>query len=80
MVLKLKQELGVVTGVTFITGSIIGSGIFISPAPVLAGAGSSVGLALLIWLGAGVLTVLGSLSFIELGKLHCEYTHFYSFP
>ncbi|XP_021365023.1 large neutral amino acids transporter small subunit 1-like [Mizuhopecten yessoensis] len=66
MAIKLKKQLGVVDGISYVTGSIIGSGIFISPSPILAGAGSSPGLALCVWLTCGVWAVLGSLCIAEL--------------
>ncbi|XP_033739036.1 LOW QUALITY PROTEIN: cystine/glutamate transporter-like [Pecten maximus] len=66
MPVKLKKQLGVTDGISYVTGSIIGSGIFISPSPILAGAGSSTGLALCVWLTCGVWAVLGSLCLAEL--------------
>lgn len=47
-------------------GCVIGSGIFLVPAPVLRACGGSVGLALLVWAGAGALCLLGALTYGEL--------------
>lgn len=55
-----------------IVGSVIGSGIFLVPATVLQQAGRSVGLALLIWLTGGLLSLLGALTYGELSARNPE--------
>jgi len=59
-------------------GSVIGSGIFLTPSLILRQLGGSVGYSLLIWLIGGVLSLLGALTYAELaagnpeaGGLYC---------
>ncbi|MEE6463667.1 hypothetical protein FKM82_006001 [Ascaphus truei] len=63
----LKRTLGVFDGVSFIIGSIVGAGIFVSPTGVLKYARLNVGVALCIWAACGVLAMLGALCYAELG-------------
>jgi basic amino acid/polyamine antiporter, APA family len=59
-------------------GSVIGSGIFLTPGLILRQVDGSVGLALLVWIFGGVLSLLGALTYAELvaanpeaGGLYC---------
>src|SRR5256884_3709128 len=47
-------------------GSVIGSGIFRTPGPILRQVGGSVGVAMLVWIVGGVLSLLGALTYAEL--------------
>jgi APA family basic amino acid/polyamine antiporter len=63
----LERTLGLTDLVLLVIGSVIGSGIFIVPAAVLRQTGGDIGPALLVWLIAGVLSLLGALTYGELG-------------
>jgi basic amino acid/polyamine antiporter, APA family len=53
-------------------GSVIGSGIFRTPGPILRQVDGSVGLSLLVWLVGGVLSLLGALTYAELAAANPE--------
>lgn len=59
LVLFLHMQVGLLSGICIIVGTIIGSGIFISPKSVLANT-ESVGPCLIIWAACGVLATLGN--------------------
>lgn len=69
--LKMKREIGLIGGVALVSGTMIGSGIFMSPQFVLTYVGSP-GASLLIWALSGVVALLGALSYTELGTIICE--------
>ncbi|XP_035670818.1 cystine/glutamate transporter-like [Branchiostoma floridae] len=66
-VVKLKRRINLFNGVTILVGTIIGSGIFVSPKGVLLNSGGSVGVAMIVWTACGILSAFGALSFVELG-------------
>lgn len=66
----LSRVLGLRQLIYIVIGTVIGSGIFIVPGAVLRQSGGSVGLSLLVWLIGGVLSLLGGLTYAELGAMH----------
>lgn len=76
--LELKKRVTLLSGISFIVGTVIGSGIFVSPTGIL-GMSNSIGLSLIVWLGCGILAMLSSLCYTELGtavqKSGAEYAY-----
>ncbi|KRG00388.1 uncharacterized protein Dwil_GK18491, isoform B [Drosophila willistoni] len=65
----LERRLGLFSGVALIVGTMIGSGIFVSPSGLLVRTGS-VGVSFIIWLACGLLSLLGALAYAELGTMN----------
>lgn len=57
----LHREIGLLPAISFIIGTVVGSGIFIAPKGVLMNSGS-VGLSLLVWVLCGVLSMFGEMT------------------
>jgi APA family basic amino acid/polyamine antiporter len=53
-------------------GTVLGSGIFLVPSSVLNQSGGALGIALIVWVSAGILSVLGALTYGELGAMKPE--------
>ncbi|XP_029972838.1 b(0,+)-type amino acid transporter 1-like [Salarias fasciatus] len=66
--LNLKREVGLVGAVSLIGGTMIGSGIFMSPQTVLSTIGSP-GASLVVWASGGLLVILASFCYAELGTV-----------
>lgn len=64
---KLNREISLLSGVGLIIGSIIGSGIFVSPKGVFENVDQSISKALAVWTACGLFSTLGAICFAELG-------------
>ncbi len=64
---ELKRTLSAKDVAVITIGTIIGSGIFLTPGGVLRNSGGYVGVSLSVWAVGGFLTLLGALSYAELG-------------
>ncbi|XP_068181538.1 cystine/glutamate transporter isoform X1 [Antennarius striatus] len=62
----LGKKVTLLRGVSIIIGTTIGGGIFIAPKGILKNSGN-IGMSLVMWIGCGVLSLLGALSYAELG-------------
>src|ERR1700690_1605427 len=60
-------------------GSVIGSGIFLTPGLILRQLNGSVGFSLLVWVVGGVLSLLGALTYAELSATNPEAGGLYCF-
>jgi len=72
MTRSLERTLGPRDLILIVIGTVIGSGIFIVPASVLRDSGGDIRVALVVWLAAGVLSLLGALTYGELGAANPE--------
>jgi APA family basic amino acid/polyamine antiporter len=66
----LQRTLGLRDLILLIIGTVIGSGIFIVPGAVLRQVNGGIGLAMLVWLVGGILSLLGALTYGELAAMN----------
>nr|XP_046269151.1 b(0,+)-type amino acid transporter 1-like isoform X2 [Scatophagus argus] len=66
--LSLKREVGLMGAVSLIGGTMIGAGIFMTPQTVLYAIGSP-GASLVVWASCGLLVILASFCYAELGTV-----------
>jgi APA family basic amino acid/polyamine antiporter len=75
----LRRTLGFWDLVLLAMGTVIGSGIYLVPGVVLRQTGVQTGPAMLVWVVAGVLSLLGALTYAELGAMKPEAGGLYAF-
>ena len=63
---ELRRTLSLRDLIFIVVGTVIGSGIFLTPGAVVRNSGSG-GMALVVWTVGGILSLLGALTFAELG-------------
>ncbi|MGI8744030.1 MAG: APC family permease [Bryobacteraceae bacterium] len=64
-VLGLKRDLGLGSAASIVVGTVIGSGIFLVPSPMIQNVGSTAML-FAVWIAGGLLSLFGALSYAEL--------------
>ncbi len=65
----LARTLGARDLTLLVVGNVIGSGVFLVPALVMRQSGGSLSLSMGIWLAGGLLSLMGAMSFAELGAM-----------
>jgi APA family basic amino acid/polyamine antiporter len=75
----LRRTLGFRDLVLLAMGTVIGSGIYLVPGVVLRQTGGHTGSAMLVWIVAGVLSLLGALTYAELGAMKPDAGGLYAF-
>ncbi|XP_064467563.1 Y+L amino acid transporter 2-like isoform X2 [Ornithodoros turicata] len=64
----LKRRMSLMNAVSLITGSIVGSGVFVTPTGILRDVGSP-GMSLVVWAISGILSLVGAMCYAELGTM-----------
>jgi len=79
MAQNLQRTFSLKDLILIVIGTVIGSGIFIVPSVVLRQTDGSIGVAMSVWLAAGVLSFLGALTYAELGAMKPEAGGLYAY-
>ena len=66
-VVSFARQIGLSSAILFVTGIIVGSGIFVSPQGVFSNANCSTSISLLVWIICGFYSMLGAVVYSELG-------------
>ncbi|XP_071480489.1 Y+L amino acid transporter 2-like [Diadema antillarum] len=66
---SIPRHLGLMGCIWHTVGTVIGTGIFISPSGILRGSSGSVGVALIFWVLCGLINTLGTLIYTELSLM-----------
>ncbi|KAK5984331.1 Amino Acid Transporter [Trichostrongylus colubriformis] len=61
-----RNKMGFISCTSYVVGNIIGSGIFITPTTIL-NYTQSIGLSIIVWIGCGLISLIGAICYIELG-------------
>ena len=78
MIHELRRTLTLRDLIVIVVGTVIGSGIFLTPGAVVRSAGSG-GMALTVWVVGGALSLLGALTFAELGAANPDSGGMYTY-
>ena len=76
---ELRRSLGFMDLMLITIGTVIGSGIYLVPSIVLRQTGGHTGLAFTVWAVAGFLSLLGALTYAELGAMKPEAGGLYAY-
>jgi APA family basic amino acid/polyamine antiporter len=76
---ELRRSLGFTDLLLITIGTVIGSGIYLVPSSVLRQTGGHTGLTFTVWAVAGVLSLLGALTYAELGAMKPEAGGLYAY-
>ncbi len=66
---EMKKEVGLFGAISVLSGIMIGSGIFYIGSYVLIRCGMNIGLALIVWVLGGFVTLMSGICFAELGAM-----------